>query len=760
LAGVSLVAADDNYTASDAGEPKLGVEQHVAAFDQAQQAFQAHGVQNVYLGSREREAEPVVSTVPPAGQRDEHLPLRGHGELLSELANPRKARVRVVHGLGGCGKTRLALEVAFQAQQRGTEVWWVSAAEPALLAAGMRSLGRRLGITDAQLQHGDAADVIWQQLAGRQQPWLLVIDNADDALLLAGAGTCVAEGRGWLRPLDGQAGMVLVTSRDGSAASWGPWTRRHQLQVLPNDLAAAVLADNAGHHPVLGSEDEAQRLAARLGGLPLALKIAGSYLAEAAAIPAAFIDITTIGTYQQYLEAIEGGDLAAVFLPPGGQLSAKQARGLIGRTWELTLDLLDARPLPEARQVLRLLACFADAPIPYQLLLHPATLAAFPLLRDIAGSRLWQALRALDDFGLIDLGTSSQTLVVPVARIHPLVHDTSRPSAEQGRMAFVGLAAQLLKRAATAEEAGLPETLSQWPIWHLLAPHCAAVFASVIAEPTESDDTVIGAAFAAYMAARYQASQGFNATAEAGYRDVLAARLRVLGPDHPDTLATQHCIALVMAAQGDHTAAEAEFRDVLAVKLRVLGPDHQATLNTRHCIAMEMAGRGDHTAAEAEYRDVLAARQRVLGPDHPDTLATRHNIALEMAGRGDHTAAEAEYRDVLAARQRVLGPDHQATLNTRHSIAAQIAARGDHAEAEAEFRKVLAVNLRVLGPHHPYTLNTRHSIAAQLAAQGDHAAARTELQNILDTRSRVLGPDHPDTQIIVKWIKSLAARNT
>ena len=176
--------------------------------------------------------------------------------------------------------------------------------------------------------------------------------------------------------------------------------------MLPADPAAAVLADHAGHHPGLGSEEDARLLAARLGGLPLALTIAGSYLAEATAIPAAFADTGVIRTYRQYLDALQGGDLGTVFPAPGGQLTAEQARGLIGRTWELTLDLLDARPLPEARQVLRLLACFADAPVPYLLLLHPGTLAASPPLRDITGSRLWQALKVLDDFGLIDLDTT------------------------------------------------------------------------------------------------------------------------------------------------------------------------------------------------------------------------------------------------------------------------------------------------------------------------------------------------------------------
>ena len=583
-------------------------------------------------------AEPAVSIAAPLGQRDEGLPLRGRDGLLAQLAAPGGARVRVLHGLGGCGKTRLALEAAFAAQQGGAEVWWVSAAEPGPLAAGMRALGRRLGVTDAELEHGDAADVVWRRLAGRAARWLLVIDNADDPRVLAGAGATVAEGRGWLRPLAGETGMVLVTSRDGNAASWGSWCSRHRLEMLPADPAAAVLADHAGRHPGLGGDRDARRLAARLGGLPLALKIAGSYLAEAAAVPAAFADSSMIRSYRQYLDALQGGDLAAVFPAGGGPLTDGQARGLIGRTWELTLDLLDARPLPEARPVLRLLACFADAPVPYQLLLHPATLAAGGPLRDITGSRLWQALQALGDFGLLDLDAPGQAARVPAARLHPLVRDASRPAAGPELAALTELAARLLKRAAAAQETGLPEDPPAWPAWQLLAPHSTAVFAALVAEPDASDDAVAAAAYAAYMTARYQAYQGLHAAAEAEYRDVLAARLRVLGPHHPDTLTTRHCIALEIAAQGNHPAAEAEFRDVLAAKLRVLGPDHPSTLTTRHEIALEVAQQGNHPAAEAEYRDVLAARLRALGPDHPSTLATRHQIALEIAQQGNHPA--------------------------------------------------------------------------------------------------------------------------
>ena len=120
-----------------------------------------------------------------------------------------------------------------------------------------------------------------------------------------------------------------------------------------------------------------------------------------------------------------------------------------------------------------------------------------------------------------------------------------------------------------------------------------------------------------------------------------------------------------MGEQGDHAAAEAEYREVLAAKLRVLGPDHPDTLATRHGIALEMGEQGDHAAAEAEYREVLAAKLRVLGPDHPDTLTTRHQHR-----RGDRRARRSRRgRGPSSGRcwphvLRVLGPDHPSTQIT------------------------------------------------------------------------------------------------
>jgi hypothetical protein len=187
--------AADPVRPGGGGAPVPGTAQDAAAFDHAQQAVQVQGVQNNFFGGSRR-AVVAVSVEPPLGLRDASRPVRGRDGVLAALADwPPAAGVHVVCGLGGCGKTTLALEAAFTAGRAGARVWWVSAAEPGALEAGMRAVGRRLGVPGDDLERGDAADVIWARLNACADRWLLVIDSADDPQALAGPGPPVAEGR-------------------------------------------------------------------------------------------------------------------------------------------------------------------------------------------------------------------------------------------------------------------------------------------------------------------------------------------------------------------------------------------------------------------------------------------------------------------------------------------------------------------------------------------------------------------------------------
>ena len=229
--------------------------------------------------------------------------------------------------------------------------------------------------------------------------------------------------------------------------------------------------------------------------------------------------------------------------------------------------------------------------------------------------------------------------------------------------------------------------------------------------------------------------------AENGFRRVLAARQRTLGPDHP-TRWPPGSASPRDGGRGEHAAAEGSSGTYCgaAADAGAGSPRHAGHLVQRR---PEMAACGDHAGAEAEYRGMLPDLRRRLGADHPDTLATRFSIAQEMAARGDHAGAEDEFRAVLPHLERRLGRDHPDTLAARFGVAQEMAARGDHAGAREQFREVFAARQQALGLDHPDTLITWFSIAQEMAACGDHAGAEAEYRGMLpDLRRR---PDHPDT---------------
>jgi hypothetical protein len=563
---------------------RVPTEQHAAAYDRAQQVIAGPGstVNASFGGHVSTQAETKMTLAPPLGLRDERFPLRGRADLVDDLLD-KWTGVHVLYGMGGCGKTSIALEVAARASIE--DVWWVSAAQADEFQAGMRALARRLGLIDEELRQGDLSDLVWQRLARRTEHWLLVIDNADDPPTLAD-GQEVRNGTGWLRPQPGNAGLVIVTSRDGHRSTWGSWCRLRPVGVLASDQATQVLLDHAGDRA--GSRDEAAALAERLGGLPLALRLAGSYLAEALAVPTAYADPATIRTYTGYLQAVEDGDFERAFPDPGSELSQERARGLIGRTWELSLDQLAARDMPEARSLLHLLAAFADAPIPHTLLLRPGILAESDLFPGMTGPRLWKVLQALAAVGLIDFVESTDGAEgVEMLRLHPLVRDTGRLSGHDEIRGYLVLTADLVHKAAVITvETGMPEDPARWPLWQALTPH--AFHLLDLALPDSKSATLTGRetdiAYCAWLAARYLRARASYSQALGRLEQVLALDRHVHGDDHPDTLAARHEVARVMAEQGRYAGAEALYREVQEVKTHVLGDEHPSTLATKRAL--------------------------------------------------------------------------------------------------------------------------------------------------------------------------------
>jgi tetratricopeptide (TPR) repeat protein len=165
---------------------------------------------------------------------------------------------------------------------------------------------------------------------------------------------------------------------------------------------------------------------------------------------------------------------------------------------------------------------------------------------------------------------------------------------------------------------------------------------------------------------------------------------------------------------------------LLADMERVLGTDHPDTLAARGNLAIAYGEVGRTAEAITLYGQTLADRERVLGTDDPDTLGARDNLAAAYRAAGRTAEALTLHGQTLADMERVLGTDHPDTLKARGNLAAAYRAAGRTAEALTLHGQTLADMERVLGTDHPDTLKARGNLANTYRAAGQTADAMHE----------------------------------
>ena len=239
--------------------------------------------------------------------------------------------------------------------------------------------------------------------------------------------------------------------------------------------------------------------------------------------------------------------------------------------------------------------------------------------------------------------------------------------------------------------------------------------------------------------------QGRYLEAEEGFRQVIALEEKVLGRENPDTLLSRNGLAVALDDGGKHSEAEVEHRQVLEIRTRVLGPQHPDTLRSRNNLALALNRQGKYTAAENDFRELINLEEKVLGPEHPETLRSRSNLAVALGNQGKDAEAEAQFRELINLEEKVLGPEHPDTLRSRTNLAYALAKQARYADAETEFRDVILIEERVLGPEHPATLGSRMGMAGVLTPQGKYAEADTQCREVIALQEKLLGAEHPNT---------------
>ena len=617
------------------------------------------------IGTFEYQRRPDVASQPvrlaprPAFLADREELLAELDARLTGTQGGSGPRLVALCGLGGAGKTSVAVEYAHRHLAEVAVCWQFAAEDPAVLAAEFAVLAAQLGAREI-IDTRDAVASVHAVLARQEAGWLMVFDNAPDR----------ASVERFMPPAG--PGRVLITTQN---QHWPPG-QALDVPVLDLEVAADFLVNRTGDADRLTAE----QLAAELGGLPLALEQAAAYMQATG---------TTLARYLPMFQARQADLLA------NGQAAEHPAD--VAATLGLALSRLEDEDR-SAAGLMRLLAFLAPEPVPLALLLtdeQPADLFG-PEIVDMVGPLIGDLVAV----GAAIIALRRYSLVVPagdgMVLVHRLVQALTRARLTADLAAKWEQAAAALVGAPIPDNTRLP---AAWPVCAVLLPHARAVL----------DLTSSGM----WWIAQYLGSSGSYPAARDLFQLIVDAHNKddTYGPEHQDTLIARATLAYWTGQAGDAAGARDQYAALLPIEERVLGPEHPETLTTRANLARYTGEAGDAVRARDQYAALLPLRERVSGHGHPDTLTDRSNFARWTGEAGDAVGARDQFAVLLPMRERVLGPEYPDTLATRDQLASWTGKAGDAVRARDQLAALLSIRERVLGPEHPHTLTARHELA-------------------------------------------------
>jgi hypothetical protein len=675
---------------------------------------------------------------PPFGR----LPfrVRGRDKIIDELtaltADP-YGKIQVITGMGGVGKSTVALSVANQLHRSGCSVWWISATSASSVLSDLLSLATQLGaplmdVRNALSGQADPSDVLWSCLS-RRSGWLIVLDNVDDVLDLTTTSRSTRDGNGWLR--GSPNGRVLVTSRNADPQSWGAHCRIHHLEPLGDDAGAALLLDLA---PDAGTTNPARRISSQLGGLPLALEQAGHYIA---------LPFVEERTFEQYLANLPSAlaDLRPAFAP------TRDARDMVTATWDISLRALERQGVTDVRELMTVLAFFATpSPIPLPVL-HRSTREGV-----LSPSTLSVTLPALRSNGLIAtpdaaLGPTDAPFLITV---HPVVAQAFRHNTPDDiEPSMVQTVINCLTCGVSALDRADPTT---WPIWRMLVPHIVELL------NYDNPERIGIASLNELIHVCARTVSALAISSDHPYAEEITRPLtrytQVFPEHHIVNITASYTIAYHRRTSSFSTEGELEFRRILGLQQHILGGNHFDTLHTRHNLAHTLAANGQIDEAIREFQETIYLREQTLGRLHYLTLASRQALVYYLIESGRTGEARRELDTIQEATSGAHHRGDRFLLTLRYSLAKIRLLEGDTAGLMTELQEILARQIIVLGGKHISTDQTRETIADLHELEGRPHQSLDLLEAVLREQQGHLGADHAFTLRTARKVETLSSR--
>ncbi|KAH8592642.1 P-loop containing nucleoside triphosphate hydrolase protein [Bisporella sp. PMI_857] len=664
-------------------------------------------------------------------------------------------RVAIV-GLGGVGKTQIALELAYQTRHKRPDcsIFWVAATSAENVQQAYLDIGRHLNIQGIDNKKADVKCLVQSYLssenAGR---WLLILDNADESDMWL---KTIESGTRSTRLIDylptSSKGSIILTTRNRKVAVELTRDLVMELPHMDEKVGIQILKKSLHNQALLNDREPMMLLMTQLTFLPLAIVQAAAYINKND------ISIFEYLSLWDDTEEIIIEVLSENFEDEGRYQTLKNP---VATTWLISFDQIQ-RCDPLAAEYLSFMSCIDPKMIPLSLL-PPAQ----------PKKRMLDAIGTLTAYSFITRQSGEQSFDV-----HRLVHLATRNWLKK-RNSIVEWTWKTMERLVKVFPSNDHQNRS---LWRTYLPHTRFILASQFISKDAKERIVLleisGLCLQSdgrYAEAREQflqvaeirenalgklhpetlkslnylvlvlRYQGRYKEAKDTGRRVLDGREKVLGKEHPDTLVSIDNLASVLQYQGKYEEAEVLHRRALDRKEKTLGKEHQGTLTSVSNLAEVLWYQGKYGDAEILHRQALEGKQNVLGKEHPETLMSVTNLAWMLQYQAKYEEAEAMSRQALNGKKAVLGKDHPETLTSVHNLSRILLCQCKYEEAEALSRQALNGREKLVGKDHPSTLRSLSNFAEVLRYQGKLEDAGALHRQALNEKELVLGKEHPDT---------------
>jgi len=620
------------------------------------------------------------------------------------------ALTQAISGLGGIGKTQIALEYAYRYRNSYHDILWTSADTHEALVASYETLARRLRLRERDERDPSKVVAALKRWLAEHKGWLLVLDNVEELSLV-----------NRFIPPDRQGVVVLTTRRQVTE----PVAQAIEVDALSEEDGALFLLKRTRRLALEGSLEDAStedvtvahRIARQLGGLPLALDQAGAYVLETGCSLVAYLEL--LRHRQQML------------LQRRGTVPTDHPQS-VTTTFTLAFEHVQQRS-EAAHELLRFCAFLAPDAIAEELLSVRADTPG-PFFQPISADPLAlnEALEVLCTFSLTRRHSESKTI-----SMHRLVQAVVKDGLhEQELQHWLTHVIEVLNAAFPEAK---PET---WGQCQRFVPHILACVP--LTEGWERPHPALASLL--HKAACYLYDQAHYAEAEPLFQRACHSWEQALGPDHPQVAQSLHNLAELYLEQGRYEEAEPLFHRAWRVWEQALGPDHPQVARLLYGLAVLFSKQGQYEEAEPLFPRAWRIWEQAFGPDHPQVAYLLHYLAELFLEQGKYEQAEPFYQRALHIWEQTLGLQCPEAASSLNGLANLYRERGRYSEAEQFYQRALDMRERQLGLEHPDTAETWHDFAVLQSLRGNLAQAEPLYRQAFAVREQRLGRQHPKTR--------------